>query len=181
MTRTDAINRNGRETKMKWLVYAFLVILLVSCSSPTAQTPLETSTPDVKATLIASPPTFEITFDGNNCIVDGPEEITTGEHLFVLHDLSDLSAYHVVQRMFSDHSFEEEKKWVEENCGPPGSHCVKDSGRVAGYQEKKQVYDEDGDLYKLIDLTFEVEHAIWVGNPKMEWWPCGSFQVVAAP
>ena len=166
---------------MKWLTLALLVIVLASCSSQTPQTPVENGTPDVKATIIASTATFEITFDGTSCTIEGPGEITPGEHLLVLRDLSDMSAYHVVQRMFSDHSFEKEKEWVEENCGPPGTHCAKDSGMIAGIPAKKQVYAEDGSLYKLIDFTFEVEHGVWVGNPKMEWWPCGSFQVAAAP
>ena len=166
---------------MKWLVVTFLVISLLSCTSSTPQETVETSTPDAKAALLASPPTFEITFDGNNCIVNGPEEITAGEHLLVFHDQSNLSAYQVVQRMFSDHSFEKEKAWVEENCGPPGTRCVKDSGKVFGYFAKKQAFDDEGALYKLFDFTFETEHAIWAGTPKLEWWPCGSFQVIAAP
>ncbi len=166
---------------MKWMIFAFVVVTLAACSSQTPDVPLVNSTPDVKATIIASPATYEISFDGTTCTISGPEEITAGEHLLVLRNVTDQSAYHVVQRMFSDHSFEKEKEWVEENCGAAGSYCPKDSGKVAGIQEKKQVSAGDGSLYKVYDLTFEAEHAVWVGNPKLEWWPCGSFQVVAAP
>jgi hypothetical protein len=166
---------------MKWLKFVFVVITLAACSSQTPEVPVETRTPDVQATIIASPATYQISFDGTTCTLNGPEEITAGEHLLVLRNPSDQSAHHVVQRMFSDHSFAKEKEWTEENCGAPGSHCPRDSGRVAGIQEKKQVYAGDGSLYKLYEFTFEVEHAVWVGNPKMEWWPCGSFHVVAAP
>lgn len=96
--------------KMRWATVASLVLLLVSCSSPIAQGLVETSTPDAKATLIASPPTFEITFDGDKCIVDGPEETMAGEPVLFFCDLSDLSAYHVPVRHYPGQTFADEVK-----------------------------------------------------------------------
>ena len=95
---------------MRWATVASLVLLLVSCSSPIAQGLVETSTPDAKATLIASPPTFEIAFDGDKCIVDGPEETMAGEPVLFFCDLSDLSAYHVPVRHYPGQTFADEVK-----------------------------------------------------------------------
>jgi hypothetical protein len=166
---------------MKWLSYTFLVLLLVSCASPAPQEPVETSTPDVKATLIASTPSLEITFDGEECIVEGPDELSAGVHTIVFYDHSDLSAYPVAVRHFSGESFEREVAWVEENCGPPGAKCPKGSGTYAGYQELTAAFAGEGIIHKQYDFKFETEHSIWAETPQLRLWPCRSFQVVAAP
>lgn len=178
---SPAIVSMERYRTMKRVFLVFLGLLSASCSPAQALAPMGTPTTDARATLIASPTTFEITFDGETCVVDGPEEVTMGEHMLVLHDRSDLSAYHVVVRHYPDHSFEDEMKWVEENCGPPGSYCDGDSGLIAGYQPSKSTIDAEGNSYKLIDFAFEAEHSLWVGTPQGYWWPCSAFFVVAGP
>jgi hypothetical protein len=187
---------------MRFLTPLLLLFLLISCAQPAIQQPersaagtlpvakqtdtsilqkpAASNTPNAKATLIAEPTSLEVIFDGETCTVKGPSELPAGEHLIVFYDLSDYSAYPVPIRHYSGYTFEYEKQWVEENCGPPGSFCDKGSGKYASYQPLKSAIAEDGAIYKKYDFTFETEHSIWAETPQLLLWPCDAFTIIPA-
>ena len=59
-----------------------IMLLLVGCSKRAA---IHTSEP-----LPGLVTEFEITFDGNDCIVTGPAELPAGEHTFIFIDRSEI-------------------------------------------------------------------------------------------
>lgn len=175
------------------LAVAFPIIIL-SCSaapeiqalpSATATVILPTETPSKPTTLDLLKeidPTFEVFFDGESCEVEGPSEISFGEHLFILHNDTDLPASITLGSYFGDGSFEDHFQWREENCGGQGTHCEDKDGNLISYAEatwyspKKSAKEEQLTYYKLFQIDMEREYVIWVYSDGFWGWLCAPFQ-----
>ena len=106
-------------------VFVMMVVLICACgpaqASPTPIPPTATAEPTpipVKPTVTtASPPVIEVTFDGDECKIVGPDTIPQGKVTFIMHNPGDEEYRVDVIR------FDEDKTWDElvENFGPPGS------------------------------------------------------------
>ena len=106
-------------------VFVMMVILIWACgpaqASPTPIPPTATAEPTpipVKPTeTTASLPVLDITFDGDECIIVGPDTIPQGKVTFIMHNPGDEEYIVDVIR------FDEDKTWDDfvEFFGPPGS------------------------------------------------------------
>lgn len=94
----------------KMLFLAIILLLVTSCTtSQHVQTSIPPTDPpppttDVKATLMATDPSIEVTFNGEECIVEGPNEIAVGVHVFVFHNQHDRTTYLVPIRHYPGNS-----------------------------------------------------------------------------
>lgn len=83
-------------------------------SAPTSIPPAETSgllTP----TLVGEPILFgEVTFDGSECTVDGPDEVSRGAYYFILNDKSDKNLQLWINQILEGKTFEDLLDWQEE-------------------------------------------------------------------
>ena len=110
---------------IQMVVYVSMVVLICACgpaqASPTPMPPTATSVPTpipVKPTVpTANLPVLEITFDGNECNIVGPDTIPQGKVTFIMHNPGDEELRVDIIR------FDEDKTWDElvEYFGPPGS------------------------------------------------------------
>jgi hypothetical protein len=167
--------------------------ILTSCSASTSELPLSTDTPpEAESTsslptsldiLKAMEPTFEIFFDGESCVVEGPSAINPGEHLFVLHNDTDLPASVTIGSYFGEGSYEDHYQWREENCGGQGTDC-KDSDGIdisyslaTWYSPKKLAREGQQTYYKLFDISMKREYNIWVYSNGVYGWLCAPFQI----
>jgi len=111
--------------KVKVIVSLLFLFLLTTCSQSPAQNPTPGTshppTPGVIATMLATDPTLELTFNGEECVVDKPDEIPVGRHVFVFHNESDLDMHMVIMRYYPGNTWEDGLIWIEENCGPSGT------------------------------------------------------------
>jgi hypothetical protein len=107
------------------VIFVLMVVLICACgpaqASPTPIPPTATAEPTpipVKPTVTtASPPVFDITFDGNECKIVGPDTIPQGKVTLIMHNPGD-EEYRVF--IFG---FGEGNTWDDlvEYYGPPGS------------------------------------------------------------
>lgn len=148
-------------------------------TEPPTLSPLPTT--DVKATLMATDPSLVLTFDGNECVVEGPEQLTIGEHVFVFHNLSEHTSYFTSTRHYPGNSWEDALAFIEENCGPPGTYCMTYAAWMAPFTHEQAAYDGLNTHYKLYDLKIEGNYGLWTENSSRLLWPCGPFSVVAGP
>lgn len=118
----------------RWACYFLLLGFLTACSStqsdtsPTFLLPTETSellTPSsIPPTEESGPPTptlvdepilfGEVTFDGNECTVEGPEEVSRGVYYFILNDESDKNLQLWINHILEDKTFEDLLDWQPE-------------------------------------------------------------------
>lgn len=172
---------------MRYVATVLLVLLLASCSSPAQLTdtpgaPASEVTPTLsarQATLIASEPSMVITFDGEECTVEGPDEIPPGEHVFLFRNRSDINPYLAPIRHYPGYSWQDALTWVEENCGPPGTYCDILAPWMAGLGPEGVAYDGSNNQYKRYVLTIEADYSHWTETAGSLLWPCGPFSVVA--
>ena len=104
----------------KWLFSLFLIIFLTACTTaqpdqaPATLSPTETialPTP----TLVDEPILFgEVTFDGKECTVAGPEEVSRGLYYFILNDESDTNLQLWLNQILEGKTFEDLLDWQEE-------------------------------------------------------------------
>ena len=79
------------------VIFVLMVVLICACgpaqASPTPIPPTATAEPTpipVKPTVTtASPPVFDITFDGNECKIVGPDTIPQGKVTLIMHNPGD--------------------------------------------------------------------------------------------
>ena len=141
------------------------------------------SSPTTLDNLKDMDPTYEIFFDGETCIVDGPAELTPGEYMFILHNETDLPATLWLASYFGEGSFDDHLLWKEENCGGQGSHCENAEGNMISYSliswgnAKKQAQEGIEDYYKIYDISYIREHAIYVSSDGWWGWICAPIQV----
>ncbi len=180
---------------MKRICYLPLMFLIISCSSQTTQGSEITIIPDTKstliatspslisdskATLIATSPSVEITFDGNECKFHGANEITTGEHVFLLHNQSGHRSFLIVGRLLVEKSWDDYLQWFEDECGPPGSSSMGCEPPWISWLFPVKSTDQGLDKhYSQYNLNLEAEY-LFVVESDGGWWPCNTFQVIAA-
>lgn len=128
------------------------------------------------ATLENMVPDYEIFFDGVTCRVEGPNQISLGEHNFILHNTSDLSATLWVAPYTGEGSFEAHLAWREQNkCAQPGARCEDEDGNLESYDQirwvnaVKQAKEGTSIYYKVYDLTSSGEYLIYVGSNNLGW------------
>ena len=121
---------------------------------------------------------MEITFNGEECTVDGPDEIPIGTHVFVFHNKSDLDVHLVPLRHYPEKTWHDAINWVEENCGPPGTHCAQTASWMAGVPPERSVFDGLKTRYKQFDFTIAAEYSLWAESSAFLLWPCEPFFVV---
>jgi hypothetical protein len=165
--------------KMRIILSLLLAFLIASCSQTPTPDPSITPTVDVKATMLATEPTIEVTFDGETCIVEGPKEIPVGTHMFVFHNQSDMDTHMVPMRYYSGNTWEDALTWIEENCGPPGTHCAETAPWMVGIPYEKSVFDDLKTRYKQYDFTVATEYHMWAETSGFLLWPCSPTFVVA--
>lgn len=128
-------------------------------------------------------PDYQVYFDGEECIVEGPSELNTGEYLFVLHNQTDLPAILMLGSYFGEGTFDDHLYWLEENCEGQGSRCEDDDGNmfsyvfVTGYFPKKQANEGRETYYRLYDITMERQYLIEVYLDGYWGWLCAPIQV----
>jgi len=158
----------------------------IDLPSPTIQItkpPAGTKAPSTLEILKDMDPTYEIFFDGEECIVEGPSELNTGEYLFILNNQTDLPANLSLGSLFGERTFDDYLLWQEENCGGEGSHCEDDDGQYISfefatwYNPKKQANEGIETQYKLFDINMEREYLIWVDLDMWWGWLCAPIQV----
>jgi hypothetical protein len=84
--------------------------------SPTIQitkTPAETAAPTTLEILKAMTPDYQVYFDGEECIVEGPSELNTGEYLFILHNQTDLPAILVLGSYSGEGTVDDHLYWLD--------------------------------------------------------------------
>ncbi len=145
--------------------------------------PEPTQKPPMLATLENMEPDFEIFFDGVDCLVTGPSQVTLGEHNFILHNASDLIATLWVAVYQSEGSFEDHLAWRDENgCAHPGARCEDEDGNLKSYSlirwlnAIKQAQEGTSVYYKVYDLNMPQEHLIYIGSNNVGWL-CVPFKV----
>ena len=151
------------------------------------KTPSETARPTTLEILKAMRPDYHVYFDGEECIVEGPSEINTGEYLFILHNQTDLPTILVLGSYFGEGTFDNHLYWLEENCEVQGFHCEDDDGFmfsyvfVTGYFPKKQANEGYETYYRLYDITMERQYLIEVFLDGYWGWLCAPIQVSNSP
>ena len=150
-------------------------------SGETAQTTEIANTPDIKATLIATSPSLEISFDGAECTIQGEDKIAAGEHIFVFHNQSGQRSILIVGRLYPDKSWEDFLQWFNENCGSPGSDCEGgDAPWISWLFESKSTEQGLERRYYQYDLQLEAEYILVASDMAGSvFWPCGVFALVA--
>ena len=151
------------------------------------KTPVRTATPTTLEMFKAMSPDYHVYFDGEECIVEGPSEINTGEYLFILHNQTDLPTILVLGSYFGEGTFDNHLYWLEENCEVQGFHCEDDDGFmfsyvfVTGYFPKKQANEGYETYYRLYDITMERQYLIEVSLDGYWGWLCAPIQVSNSP
>jgi hypothetical protein len=171
---------------MRLTTSLLLSFLPISCSSipfaaqsyPTASVVTEADS-DVRATLIATVPSVEVTFDGKECTVSGDTDITVGEHVLVFHNLSEKDTHLSVDRHYPGNSWDDALDWVEENCGPPGAFCDHDPPWMVPVPYSKSTFDGLSTRYLLYDFSIAADYSLWAYTSGLLLWPCGRLSVAA--
>ena len=161
-----------------------------SIPSPTIQiikTPEGTAAPTTLEILKAMTPSYEVYFDGVECIVEGPSELNTGEYFFILHNQTDPPASLGLGSYFGEGTFDDHLLWREENCGGQGSHCEDDEGQlktytyVTRYNPNKVAREGIETYYVVYDITMERQYSIVVYSDGWWSWLCAPIQVSNSP
>jgi hypothetical protein len=186
-----------KEIQMRvWASLMGLVVLVIltACSSFANQQPLSADTPvETESTSSSQPttldilkamdPTFEVYFDGESCEVEGPSEINVGDHLFVLHNDTDLPASVTIGSYLSEGSYDDHFQWREENCGGQGTDCKDSDGNdisyslATWYSPKKLASENQETYFKLFEVNMKREYNIWVYSDGVFGWLCAPFIV----
>jgi hypothetical protein len=188
------------KSKAKLLVVLAVIVSLVlaACAgaqpAPTLVPPTPTPIPPT-ATLTPAPPTptpkpiskplpgsvaevIEVTFDGNECTVSGPTEVPTGEHSFVLFDLSGQNQDLWLARLHDGKTFRDLLDLQPE----PGEYYPKPSWAVHPPKSTIGLNKKTGGKDMVFDLDEAGEYSMAVGgyNPR-SLWLCAPLWVVEAP
>jgi len=154
--------------------------------SPTIQitkTPAGTAAPTTLEILKDMDPTYEINFDGEECIVEGPSELNPGEYVVILHNQTDLPLNLWLGSYFGEGTFDDHLLWREENCGGQGTHCEDEEGNEISYtfakwhNPLKQAQEGKETYFKLYEITLERQYFLWVSLDRWWGWNCAPIQV----
>jgi hypothetical protein len=164
------MNRKKLIHQVMWTI--LIMLLLAGCGAPTA-----TPTPvPPTATPVPTLPfeiTFEVTFNGNECTVSGPAEVSKGYIYVAIDNKSDQYASPWVDHFLDGKTYQD---FLDEiHIAPDVSHRNPDWVEITHYVSKGNgVYE--------FTLDETGEHAIFIGDYK-PWreYPCGTFQVIEEP
>ena len=156
-------------------------ILLAGCSGSDLVDSIPTQTTDPHS-LSAQP--FEVTFDGNTCLVIGPPELPPGEHSFILYNTSDMVVDLEVARFHPGKTLQDmfdvqeapgvwwpKPRWVEYASAGKAVWSTDDGGKVWSYKLYMQA---EYFIYVIIfDYTNDAtENKLWL---------CQQFSVKESP
>ncbi len=137
-----------------------------------------TSTSTTADTAAATEPSniTDVIFDGETCTVSGPTSVSTGQHYFVLNDLSDLYVGLYVSMLVDDHRFQD----LLDLQPAPGVYFPKPSWVIyatKAYNEPsgRALTEDETEQEYTLDQS-EHEHAIYVG-PDDGLWFCSALEV----
>ena len=162
-------------TRFIWipLLIGYLLLAFITSCATAAQ---ETPTLEPTATSVPPPPfeiTFEVTFDGNECTVSGPVEVSKGYIYIAIDNKSEQYAYQWVTYFLDGKTYQD---FLDEiHIAPDVSH------RKPDWVEYPSSISKGDGVYEF-NLDETGEYAIFVGDYK-PWreYPCGPFQVIEAP
>jgi hypothetical protein len=138
------------------------MLLLAGCGAPAA-----TPTPI---------PPIEVIFDGNECTVSGPTELPTGDHSFVLKDLSGQNQVLYVSHLLDGKTYQDLLDLQSE----PGEYVPKPSWVVRAARGIRR--NAKGERVYTFSLDKEGEHAIYIGSSHpLSLWNCAPLWVTEAP
>jgi len=149
------------------VILIFFVFLLTACNQA----------PEVPAaiTIPASTPhtnDFEVTFNGNGCIVSGPTEVPIGDYSFLLNNTSGRRVKLVVTQLLDGHTFQDLVDLQTE----PGDNFM-----IESWMSKPSYYTEDRKIY-IVSLDEAGEHGIVISEDKhVGIWLCAPFLVIENP
>jgi hypothetical protein len=184
-----------------------LVFLMASCSSTTSQIaavettetpaldatqvpgaaatelPTITRIPYALATLLATSPSLEASFDGSQCRFQAPNVVHAGEHVLLLHNHSGQRSFLIVGRLYQGKSWEDFLEWFQANCGAPGSVCARtgEAPWIGWLFQVRSAGEETAESRYEYRFDSEGQYLLVVTRSEGSVWPCGSFQVVASP
>ena len=164
------------------LALGLTLIVLAGCgpsAQPIPPTPTSTSlpTPTPTPTSLPTPTPIVVTFDGNECTVSGPTELPTGEHSFLLKDLSGQRQVLYVGHLLDGKTFQD----LLDRQSEPGEYVPKVSWVIhAGKIGTERI--AEGELVYTFSLNKEGEHAIYLGAADpLSLWFCAPLKVMEAP
>ena len=162
----------SRQKLSQQVMWAILVtLLLVGCGAPAA-----TPTPIPPTATLTPVPPIEVTFDGTECTVSGPTELPTGDHKFVLKDLSEQNQVLYVSLLLDGKTYQDLLDLQSE----PGEYYPKPSWVV--HTKGGMRRNAKGEHVWTYSLDIEGEHAIYLGSafPHSLWF-CAPLKVIEAP
>jgi hypothetical protein len=168
---------------MKPLPFLAPCFLLAACSSSTTQVPTISTASTSDATLVASVPSLEVSFDGLTCEILGESPLKPGRHTFALRNASSEDAYLIAGRLYADKRWEDFLEWFDTHCGLPGSICDRtgEAPWISWLFETTEALDTAGNRHYEFDLDVAGDYLFIVSWLDGNSWPCGTYQVVASP
>jgi hypothetical protein len=160
----------------KWVCTLILITFLSACTAlqpeptPTSIPPTETSSPPTP-TLAPEPIFFgEVTFDGNECTMEGPEEVSRGRYYFILNNESDINLQIWINQLLEEKTFQDLVDWQEE----PGVYLPPPKW----IDHPRTMFSEEaGTLVHFLDKIGN--YAILIGDSgQSSLWFCEPFSVV---
>ena len=171
----------SRQKLSQQVMWAILVtLLLVGCGAPAATPtpipPTATLTPVPPTATLTPVPPIEVTFDGTECTVSGPTELPTGDHKFVLKDLSEQNQVLYVSLLLDGKTYQDLLDLQSE----PGEYYPKPRWSVHTTGGMRR--NAKGENVYTFSLDIEGEHAIYLGSafPHSLWF-CAPLKVIEAP
>jgi hypothetical protein len=100
------------------VVYMSIVVLICACSPAQASpTPIPPTTTAEPTDLTANQPVLNITFDGDECIIEGPDTIPRGNVSLIMHNPGDEEYWVAIEDIGEGKTWDDLVAYM----GPPGS------------------------------------------------------------
>lgn len=141
--------------------------------------PPPTATQDLVSTMVAVGPMIDVFFDGTECTVSGPTEVPTGNLVvrFTNASTADQLTTPWVGRLYPGKTWQDYVEWI----GVPGSYHHETPEWFAIPTIVRQVTESSTVSYRQYNLDVVAEYNLTVESPGDHFWPCGPFNVIAAP
>jgi hypothetical protein len=150
---------NGHGISKQVVLAISIAILVVACGGPAGER-------------------FEVRLDGKECTVSGPTEVPTGEHTFVLYNVSDQDVQVAVQHYVQGRTFQD----MLDMQGDPGEWFAVPSWVRPTFVTEAPTEEADGGKAWIFSLVQDGEYGIaLISHASQTAWLCVGFQVVEAP
>ena len=158
---------------------ALATLFLSSCSvlAPTAAAtphPPRLSTQEAISTIVASGPMIEVSFNGTECILNGPSEIPLGPLVVKFTNSTGHIATPWVARNYPGKTWEDILDWID-------THPSETPGWIAILGYDFSVSETSTVSYRQYHLDLKAEYHIVAESLTDQFWPCGPFLVVETP